>query len=234
MKKYQFVAQSITKYIQDNNLKHGDKLPKMTELMAMFKVGKSAVLQALSLLDQQGVIYKIQGSGIFVRNSSNLTGYMSLVQNSGFTQTLPDVTSKLIRFDLLQEPPLWAHKRGLPDSACYEAVRLRSTAGKIFVLETSYFTQSEIPFLSKEIVKGSIFAYIRNGLNKEIRFSDKLMKIRKLNLQEAKLLGLKEGDPTLEVREAFYLSQGQVFDASKLVYNYQNTEFFDQSPDELV
>ncbi|MDK8392248.1 UTRA domain-containing protein, partial [Lactobacillus gasseri] len=117
---------------------------------------------------------------------------------------------------------------------CYFIKRLRKQDGKPFVLEESYYRKSIIPFMSKEIAEGSIFDYIREGLKKEIRFSDKYMRVRKLTADEAKYLELKEGDPCLEVYDTFYLANGTAFDSSKLVYNYKNSKFYDQSSDDII
>ena len=81
--------------------------------------------------------------------------------------------------------------------------------------------------MRKEIAEGSIFDNIREGLKKEIRYSDKYMRVRKLTADEAKYLELKEGDPCLEVYDTFYLANGTAFDSSKLVYNYKNSKFYD-------
>lgn len=88
--------------------------------------------------------------------------------------------------------------------------------------------------MSKEIAEGSLFDYIKEGLKKEIRFSDKYMRVRKLTAEEAKYLELEEGDPCLEVHDTFYLANGEPFDSSKLVYNYKNSKFFDQSSDDII
>lgn len=67
MKKYELVADKIKAYITKNKLHHGDKLPTITELMKEYQVGKSTILQAITLLTQRGIVYKVQGSGVFVR-----------------------------------------------------------------------------------------------------------------------------------------------------------------------
>lgn len=67
MKKYELVADKIKDYINKEQLHHGDKLPTITDLMKKYQVGKSTILQAITLLTQRGIVYKVQGSGVFVR-----------------------------------------------------------------------------------------------------------------------------------------------------------------------
>lgn len=235
LKKYQLVADKIREYIKDNKLKRGDKLPKIKDLVDRFDVSKATVLQALSLLAKQGTVYKIQGSGIFVRQPADLHGYMSLLTNRGISGIVSNVTSEVISIDELDEPPEKAKKYFEDEElACYRLRRLRRTDGKPFVLEESYFLKKYVPFLSKEIAQGSMFKYISEGLNEEIRFSDKFMWVEKLSEDEANKLELKPGDPALVVNDLYYLGNGKIFDVSFLTYNYQNSKFFDQSSDEII
>ena len=46
------------------------------------------------------------------------------------------------------------------------------------------------------------------------------MYCEKLNENEAKILGLNEGDPTLVVENTAFLNTGVVFDVSREKYNY--------------
>ncbi|MBP2057361.1 GntR family transcriptional regulator of bglA [Lactobacillus colini] len=235
MKKYQLVADKIRQAIKKNNLKRGDKLPKIKDLVDEFGVSKATVLQALALLAKQGTVYKIQGSGIFVREPADLEGYMSLLTNRGLTGVVDNISTEVISIDELDEPPEKAKKYFEDeDLRCYCLKRLRKTNDKPFVLEESYYLKKYVPFISKEIAQGSMFKYISEGLNEEIRFSDKFMWVEKLNECVANKLELKAGDPALIVNDLYYMGNGKIFDVSFLTYNYQNSKFFDQSSDEII
>lgn len=67
MLKYEQIAKSLVKIIKNNHLKQGDKLPSLNELGIQFKASKTTLLKALSELESEGLIYQIQGSGIYVR-----------------------------------------------------------------------------------------------------------------------------------------------------------------------
>ena len=95
MKKYELVADKIKDYITEKQLHHGDKLPTITDLMKKYQVGKSTILQAITLLTQRGIVYKVQGSGVFVRPTGQ-DGYMSLTDNAGFAHVLKKPTTEVI------------------------------------------------------------------------------------------------------------------------------------------
>ena len=67
MLKYEHIAQ-LNAFIHHSNFKPGDKLPSVTQLKERYQVSKSTIIKALGLLEQDGLIYQAQGSGIYVRN----------------------------------------------------------------------------------------------------------------------------------------------------------------------
>lgn len=237
MKKYQIVAKKIEEYIKKNHLKQDDKLPKITDLVADFKVSKATILQALALLNQQGIIYKIQGSGIFVRMpqaGDKMNEYIPLNTNIGFSEVIHDLQNEVVEFKEMTFPDKIQKLFKTTDAKGYKVVRVRRNGKKTFVLEESYYRKEQVPFMSLEIVRGSIFNYLREALDLQIRFSDKYMTVKKLTAEEAKLLELEPGDPALQVYDVFYCNTGEAFDVSKLIYNYKNAKLFTESSDELI
>jgi GntR family transcriptional regulator, transcriptional repressor for pyruvate dehydrogenase complex len=69
-KNYEMVADQLLEMIRDNTLKPGDKLDSVEKLAQKFKVGRSAIREALSALRAMGLIEIRQGEGTFV-NSTN-------------------------------------------------------------------------------------------------------------------------------------------------------------------
>ncbi|MFW6266469.1 MAG: GntR family transcriptional regulator [Halanaerobiales bacterium] len=61
------VRDEIIKYIEDNNLKADEQLPTENKLVDMLGVSRITVREALNQLKVEGVVYKIQGKGTFVK-----------------------------------------------------------------------------------------------------------------------------------------------------------------------
>ncbi len=53
MLKYQQIASEIEKYIEENDLQQGVKLPVLEALMTQFEVSKSTITKALELLEKK-------------------------------------------------------------------------------------------------------------------------------------------------------------------------------------
>lgn len=231
MLKYQQIVTEIEKYIEDNALQQGDKLPVLEALMAQFEVSKSTITKSLDLLEKKGVIFQVRGSGIFVRRLKR-KGYISLLTNQGFKKDLEDfnITSKVIELDVRKPTQEAAHNLNIGlDDDIYYVKRIRYINGQTLCLEESYYNKSIITYLNKEIVCESIFNYIREGLGLKIGFSDSYLRVDKLNEEEAEYLGLENGAPKLDVESIIHLTNGQPFDFSKITYNYQQSQFFIQA-----
>ena len=65
--KYNTVINYIMKYIQDNDLSDGDKLPTEQQLSSLLHVSRVSIQQGIKKLEKDGFVYRIQGSGTYVR-----------------------------------------------------------------------------------------------------------------------------------------------------------------------
>lgn len=72
-KKYEALTEEILKYIEDNKLLKGSKLPKVRELIKNTGYSYATVNRTLLEMENKGYITKTQGKGIFVNNTKNYT-----------------------------------------------------------------------------------------------------------------------------------------------------------------
>jgi len=230
MLKYQKIAYEIKKYIEDNDLQQGHKLPVLEKLMKQFSASKSTLSNALDLLENKGDIYQVRGSGIFVRRHKRKE-YINLLSNQGFKKDLENlkITSKVLELEVRKPTNEVAQSLniGLQDNVYY-VKRIRYINGETLCLEESYYNKSIITYLNKEIVNDSIFNYINEGLGLKVGFSDLYIHVDTLTEKEAEYLGLSEGSPKFYVETIFHLTNGNPFDFSKITYNYKHAHFFVQ------
>lgn len=231
MLKYMEIAAKIEQYIIDNEFDQGTKLPSFSELIQEYGVSKSTIVKALDVLERNGIIYQIQGSGIFVRRNKRI-GYVNLVENHGFTQSLEEfeITSKVLKLEKILPPiEIQDFLDCKEDDFVYYVKRLRYINAQILCVEESYYSCAVVPYLNKEIVQQSIFNYLKTALKLQVSFSDKYLHVIKLSEEKAKLLELKKGDPALLTEELYYLTSGIPFDFSRTTYHYEHSQFFLQS-----
>ncbi|MGM0124273.1 hypothetical protein IGI37_001647 [Enterococcus sp. AZ194] len=231
MLKYVEIAEKIEQYIIDKDLKQGTKLPKFNDLIKQYGVSKSTIVNALNILEKSGIIYQIQGSGIFVRRNQRI-GYVNLIENQGFTTDLDEfvITSKVLLLEkIIPSEEVRSNLECSKDELVYHVKRLRYINEQILCVEESYYNSTIVPYLNEEIAKESIFNYLKAALRLSVGFSDKYLHVIKLSEQDSQILELKKEDPALLTEELFYLSSGTPFDFSRTIYHYEHSQFFAQS-----
>lgn len=228
--KYKVVSDTLEKEIKEGIYDKNNKIPTEGELIKRFDVSRNTIRKAIESLVQKGCVYQIQGSGIFVRESvdTNTVTTINLQDMSGVTKDFADkkVETKVVDFKLIKADKNIAQKMkceiGTP---IYFVNRVRILDGESHIVEYSYFNKDLILFLDKEIIKGSIYNYIRQDLKLTIGLVDRIIYSDYLSERDAKLLGLRKNEPALINENIVRLGNGEIFDYSKSVLNYKNIRF---------
>jgi len=225
--KYKIICDDIAQNIRNGLYLESKKLPTEEELIEKYQVSRNTIRKAIDLLTRKGLVIPIQGSGVFIRNVScngaiNLEDFNGLTEGFGSDQ----VTTKVTSFKLIDaDEKLAATMQCEIGTPIYYIERLRSVSGKPYVIEYSYYNKDYIPYLSEEIVSGSIYKYIREELKKQIGFVDREITAGILNEHDARELGLTPGEPSLISTNRAFLKNGVIFDYSIDIHNYKETRF---------
>ncbi len=219
----------ISNQIEEDIMNHvyTTKLPTEDQLIERYEVSRNTIRKAITTLVQKGIIMPIQGSGMFIRKKY-AEGYQVLENFRGLTQDVSRRTLEniVLGFDLVKADERLAEIMGCEiDTPLYYVNRLRIVDGKKLVVEYSYFNKLIIPYLSEEIVKGSIYQYVTNDLRLEIGYADRIIRADKLDKINAEHLGLQEHDPVLVTENLAMLKNGMIFDYSFDYYHYEHTKF---------
>ncbi|MCK1985614.1 MULTISPECIES: GntR family transcriptional regulator [Peribacillus] len=224
--KYRMVVEQMEKEIVEGKYTLETKLPTEEELMKKFDVSRNTIRKAINILVEQGYIYQVQGSGIFLREFSR-PGCISMRDMSGLTKVFPndEMKSKVLKLELIEaDEKLAKQMKCQVKTKIYNLKRVRYLNGEPIVIEESFFNKDIIPIINNEIANGSIYEYIVEDLKLNIGFADKIISCEKLNDDDAKLLDLQPGDPTLIVESTVFLKAGAVFDLSIEKYNYTSAK----------
>lgn len=227
MKKYQAVAEQLIKNINEG--KYQDKkLPTEDELVLEYKASKNTIRAATDLLVERGMLFRVQGSGVYVRetesdnaiNASRIRGIFNEFQGSA-------MRTEVLNFELIESDEelstLFQTELGTP---LYRINRIRYVDDVPFTLEYSLYNKNVIPYIGLEIANASIFEYIEKDLKLKIGFADKFVSVELMDEEHAQHLGFKAGDPSLIINEKIYLANGVLFNVSKVYHNYQKVDLF--------
>ena len=215
--------------IEANEFLKDEALPTEDQLIKEYGASRYAVRSAIDNLVEMCVVYKVQGSGVYLRDTLK-EGYFRLSNTKGFHSEFPNrkVGTEVISFDtILPDAELQEAFKCEASDEVYKVVRLRLVDDIPYALETSHYLKKYIKYLNTEIVMGSVFNYIQNVLELTIGFADKVVGARLLTPMESKHLKLGENFPALVTNDTVYLSGGQIFDVSTIVYNSELVKFYD-------
>ncbi|WP_028401533.1 FadR/GntR family transcriptional regulator [Ectobacillus panaciterrae] len=126
---YEEIVSQIIRFIQEKNIKPGEKLPSENELVEIFQVSKTAVREALSVLVAKGIVEKRPGVGSILKELNGGT-------------LIEPITSKLImEKQVLRE--LLEFRRGLEiESAALAAER--ATNEQLEAIENAHLELIEV------------------------------------------------------------------------------------------
>lgn len=119
---FEEIIVALEHYIKEENIKPGDRLPSENELVSMFNVSKTAVREAMSVFNANGIIETRSGSGIFLKDIDR-------------DSILIRVTSNLMRTDELRD--IFDFRRGIEVEAVGLAA-IRGTKEQLQKIESAH------------------------------------------------------------------------------------------------
>ncbi|WP_026885941.1 GntR family transcriptional regulator [Clostridium beijerinckii] len=225
--KYEMVVNILEKEMLEDKYSLTKKLPTEEELIKKFNVSKNTIRKAIEILVSKGYIYRVQGSGIFLREFAKL-GCAQIRDINGLSKqySKEKLESKVAEFSLINADERLSDRMKCDiGTKIYYVKRVRYLNGDPIEIEESYYNKDIIPYLNEEICSKSIFEYITNDLKLKIGFADRIITSEKLTEEEASFLNLEKDDPTLVLNNTIFLSSGIVFDISVEKFNYRNMKF---------
>lgn len=217
---YKQIANKIKKDIQSANLSYGDAIPTELKLAETYGASRVTIRQAIKLLVEEGLLFKIQGSGTYIshdkieHNISKLQGFteeMDLLQNNP--------SNRILAFELTNSPKKVREVLSLAkEERVYYVKRLRLADNEPLVIEESYLPVNLFPDLSMDVMRKSKYEYIqskgytidkRHGEIIPAKPTEEIMEHFNLEKQDSLLL--------LEAYSTF--QNGRVFEFSKIYYH---------------
>lgn len=192
--KYQ-IRNYFKEKISEGLIASGDQIPTQKEIGEMFGVSRMTVVNALQLLESEGLIERHQGKGTFVKNDRI---NRDLIYRDGFTKDLEmmgySTSSKIIFSDVIS--PTSRIVRELKISSNEQVIklkRLRIVEGEPVGITTSYIKYEigkELLNLEKKDI--SLYDYYEKITGKKPNTGAIYLEPILLNEKEAELLNTEE------------------------------------------
>lgn len=208
---YYRVMRSLRETITSGEVAPGDRLPTEAELMERYGVSRVVVRQALGILSEEGLIFRVRGKGTFVSEEAaqaaapSLSGYLEDLIRRG----LP-VAVEVLDFGLRPMPSDVAAALGAEDDARALFVkRLRTVEGEPFAVVDAYVPETVGARLRLEDLRREpLMRLLETAAGVEIGSASEVFQAVAADEVTARLLAVDPLAPVLKMTLTAYSVQG--------------------------
>ena len=175
-------------------------LPTERELASRYEVSRATVRQALSVLEQTGTVYRVQGAGTFVAGprvskSLSMTSFSEDMRERGLRPSSRRLTADEVPAD----EAIAADLQLPPGAAVIRLIRVRLADDSPMCLETAYLPADRVPGLLGQDLSGSLYALLESRHGIRLERAHQRVESVTVGGAEAGLLGMSPGAPALRV-----------------------------------
>ncbi|MGF7059621.1 GntR family transcriptional regulator [Brassicibacter mesophilus] len=196
------------------NIKEGlwdvdTQLPTEKELMQKYDVGRATVRDAISILVNEGYLFKRKGVGTFVARKQPALGFEPLISLTYSLKALGiDVNNTVIKKEEIKPNKKLLEKlRGNKSSNYYYLKRLRSVSSKPIAIEHSYFLNGFKYIGNNFDLTSSLAKMILRDLSLTIKKIDQTIVLRAPTKAESKELKIDNGTILLDLERWIYIEE---------------------------
>jgi len=209
---------AIKKEIESGNYKAKSKMPSENELAKNYNVSKMTIRNALSKLEEEGLIYKEVGRGTFISEKKfemkirKILSYTDDVINRGFTPSSKEIRKKIIK-DLEI-----AKIMGLPcDASLFELIRIRLADDIPLAIEWAYVNASLCPGIENYDFNGDLSLYKISSEKYGIQIENRndRVEVRNIDFKTAKILSIKPKSACFYFHRLTRTINGEIFEYTK-------------------
>nr|WP_314267218.1 GntR family transcriptional regulator [uncultured Moellerella sp.] len=223
-----FLQDEILKLIKEKKISPDERIPTEHELMSSFNVSRSSIREALGNLKQEGIVYKIQGKGTFLRAKvhtlkngiDTLFSVTEAITNCGCEPKTTRVSIQRIQAD-----KMLAAKLQMPEgTACYQIHRVRTADNIVAVYNVNIFPVTVLGehVLPKDL-ENSLFVYLESQghIVSQARSNIKPTVLTRRDIPELE----SELRPFLLFDEVYYNTKGEIIGYTNDFYNSEIFHF---------
>ena len=204
---YQQLAHSIKKAVDEQKLKENDKIPAENEFCKIYDLSRTTVRQALDILEKDGYIYKLRGKGSYVstpkiyQNRSSFSKFYDDMRSLGKVPV-----SKIISLKIKVADAYVREKMQLEENEMLCQIKwIRYGNNEPLIYETINLNYKLVDGIEmKELTDKKLYDILSEEYGIKMTHGKELFYPCKLDINEAKNLGLKENDLGMKVERVVF------------------------------
>ncbi|GEL15150.1 GntR family transcriptional regulator [Pediococcus cellicola] len=215
--KYEIVADHLRQQILEKEFTINEQLPQENAIADAYNVSRITVRKALDILVDENLIYRIQGSGTFVKdNQPHETGAkeesLEIFDFSKFKVKLLNFAVDKPNSDIMDQLNVTAF------DFTYEIERLiLDEDDEVVAFQKIYMPAKVIQGMRMDVLKGSIYEFLTEDQGLVLGSAIRTLSSEIANDNTVKIMNLKAAEPLLTMEQRSFLENGQIFE---YVYNY--------------
>lgn len=225
---YQQLADSLRDKIYEGKYAFGDKLPSERSLAEKFGISHLTVRKALAILEEEGMLLRVQGKGTFVRaqkysiDMQHMDGFSSMFGQQGIT-----ITNKVLYSGVREAGFKYSRIFGIPrEEHVFELIRLRQNGEDPVALEYNILPTKRVPHVEEyDYSLYSLWDVYRQAGIQLVEENQKLEIVKVYNPQ-ADLLNVEEGADVLMLSSTALDLSGKVIECTKIYDNAKRMVFY--------
>ena len=186
-----------------SELKPNDMLPSERELTVRYGLSRTTVRLALQELENQGLVYRRHGKGTFV--AGNGLKATNLSQTYSFSDQMRrlgrEPKTTILEFGTIEATKYYAMRMGVHiGDRLYRIKRLRLADDVPMMLERTFLPVRNFMSLKREdLERASLYDVFEQTYHEKIRVAEEEFFASVASAEDAKLLGIGEGAPVLDL-----------------------------------
>ena len=215
--------------INSEEFKSGSQLPSEREISETYKISRMTARSALTQLVELGYAYRVKGKGTFVRfpkinrDFVNLSGFSQMLKSKGIKPS-----NKVVKIGIIEaNKKIASLLETTIGTKVYEIVRIRFGDDIPLALEYSYLPVKMFEnLLLYDFESSSLYKVIEEIYEYKLKFSKQWIRITTLNLNESKILKVKEHTPAFLLESITYDMDERVVEATRSLNIGDRTTFY--------
>ena len=225
---YTQVRETLRERILDGTYAPHAQLPSESEMVALFKVSRITVRQALSDLQRENLIFKIPGKGTFVAKPK---AFQQLGQLEGFAESMGrmgyEIRNQVTSHKTVPASPRVAQRLGLAEGTPVAQIkRVRHLNRAPVSYEVTYLPHAIGERLRQADLAGrDIFLILENDYGTALDHADLSIDAVAADASTAALLGVAPGSPLLRMDRLTHTDDGRPLDYEQLYCRSDNFQY---------
>ncbi|MBX3195339.1 MAG: GntR family transcriptional regulator [Schumannella sp.] len=205
--------------IIDGGLAPHEKLPTERELADEFDISRLTVRRALDQLENDGVVYRVQGAGTFVSEKSitksfELTSFSEDMRARGLVPG-----SHSVRVEVIAAGARIGYALGLsPAEQVVHIRRVRTADDSPMCVEDSYLPESLVPSLVERLGNESLYRVLDEQFSLRIERADQVIMVTVLEPALATELQVPAFSPAFLVTRTSFDERGRAVEFAESLY----------------